>query len=275
MDGRLPNLLVIGAMKSGTSSLHNYLNLHPDIFMSQPKEIHYYADENFHSKSKEWYMGLFKSDKKIVGTSPQSYTKCHNKYYKNIPERIHSDTPDVKMIYIVRDPIKRYASHVLESNYCDPIKDIKYNWGSGHFWKTSLYFMQLSAYLKYFRKEQILVVSLEDLNLNPLIEMNKVFEFLNLDKMDMVDEFHSIYNSAETKGIPRFIKGNLFYKIGERALPRVTKRIGKSVSKLFFERQLKKPILTEEEVEELKVKLSEDIVKFRALTGKKFDQWSI
>ena len=84
MSGRLPNLLIIGAMKSGTSSLHDYLNLHPDIYMYNPKEIHYYADGTYGVKSKEWYASFFETDKKIAGTTPQSYTKCHNKYYKSI-----------------------------------------------------------------------------------------------------------------------------------------------------------------------------------------------
>ena len=98
MEGRLPNLLIIGAMKAGTSSLHEYLNLHPDIYMSNPKEIHYYADEFYQNKTKDWYTSFFKTDKKIAGTTPQSYTKYHNKYYQNIPERIYKDTPDVKLI---------------------------------------------------------------------------------------------------------------------------------------------------------------------------------
>jgi len=153
-EPRLPNLLIIGAMKGGTSSLHDYLSLHPEIFMSDPKEIHYYADGDYNKQSIDWYKSLFKTDKKIVGTTPQSYTKCHNKYYKNIPERIKRHNPDVKMIYIVRDPIERYTSHILESYHCDPAHDIQYSIESKNYLKTSMYYMQMEAFLKYFDLSQ-------------------------------------------------------------------------------------------------------------------------
>ena len=177
-QGYLPNLLTIGAMKCGTTSLHNYLNQHPDIFMSEPKELHFYSDMYYTKWERKWYMNLFNSDCKIKGTTPQSYTKAHHKNYEDIPERIYKETPDVKMIYIVRDPIKRYTSHILESYHCDPVEDVKYSRESGNYWKTSLYYYQISKYLEYFKMEQIHILSLEDLQADMLGEMNKIFKFL-------------------------------------------------------------------------------------------------
>lgn len=275
MEGRLPNLLIIGAMKCGTTSLHDYLNRHPDIFMSEPKEIHYYADENYNSKDVGWYKDFFKSDSKIVGTTPQSYTKAHNKYYKNIPERIHKDTPDVKMIYIVRDPIKRYASHILESYHCDPIHDIEYSKESGNFWKTSLYYYQISHYLKYFKKEQIHVLSLEELNENPLNELNKIFKFLEVEEVENKSLFDFVSNSAETKKIPKRIKNNILYRAGLKLNANATAKVGELLAKRFYKKLLSKPTLTNEDLDFLKEKLQDDVTKFRELTGKPFGKWSI
>lgn len=275
MNGRYPNLLIIGAMKCGTSSLHDYLNLHPDIFMSEPKEVHYYVDDYFNDKNKIWYKNLFRSDCKIVGTTPQNYTKAHNKYYKNIPERIYHDTPDVKLIYIVRDPIKRYTSHILESYHCDLPSDIEYGKSSGHFWKTSLYYYQISQYLKFFKKEQIHVLSLEDLKENTLNELNEIFKFLNVSQINDESLFNFVSNSAETKRVPRLIKNNIFYKIGLKLNVNITERIGSALAKRFYEEMLKKPSLTEDDYSFLKGKLKEDTDKFRKLTGKSFDKWSI
>lgn len=271
----LPNLLIIGAMKSGTTSLHNYLNLHPDIFMSEPKELHYYSDQYFETWDREWYKSLFITDCKVRGTSPQSYTKAHNMYYKNIPERIYRDTPDVKMIYVVRDPIKRYESHILESYHCDPVQDVKYNKESGNYWKTSLYYYQISQFLEYFKKEQIHVLSLEELQANVLGEMNKIFSFLEVSEVSDPEMFNFVSNTADTKGIPRVIQDNLLYRAGLKLDKGLTKRIGSNLSKRFFKNQLKKPTLTKGEKEDLKNKLKEDINKFRILTGKSFEEWSI
>jgi len=210
MKGRLPNLLIIGAMKAGTTSLHNYLAKHPDIFMSDPKEIHYYADDKFHINSIDWYKGFFMTDKKIAGTSPQSYTKAHNKYYKNIPERIAKDIPDIKLLYIVRDPIERYKSHILESYHCDSPKDVKYSKESENYLKTSMYFFQVSEYLKYFNKEQIHILALEDLKENKLRELNNIFKFLDIKELSDISLFNFKSNTAEEKRIPYVLRTNIW-----------------------------------------------------------------
>ncbi|NOG58405.1 MAG: hypothetical protein HND54_11770 [Bacteroidetes bacterium] len=273
MDNRFPNLLIIGAMKSGTTSLHDYLNKHPDVFMSEPKEIHYYATNS--KMAKEEYLELFQSEKKIVGTSPQSYTKCHNKYYKDIPERIYKDTPHVKLIYIVRDPIERYKSHILESFHCDPIEDIEYSKSSGNYIKTSMYGLQLKAYLEFFDLSQIHILSLEDLNAKPLEEMNKLFDFLGIDQMKEAHLFQTKKNTAESKNIPRIIKSHFLYRIGKRINRRITQKIAERLAFRFFKEQLTKPQLYENEISDLKNYLKGDIDEFRRITGKKFEQWCI
>lgn len=275
MNNRLPNLLIIGAMKSGTSSLHDYLSLHPDIFMSDPKEIHYYADGTYNVKSKEWYTSFFNTNKKIAGTTPQSYTKCHNKYYQNIPKRIFEDTPDVKMIYIVRDPIQRYASHILESYHCDRPEDVKYSQQSENYLKTSMYGMQLKAYLAYFSMKQIYVLSLEDLKQNRLKELNGIFRFLEVAPLDNEELFNFKSNTAETKGIPAVIKGNLIIRLISKISVPFAEKVSTMLSERFYAYQLKKPTISDHEKEKLKERLSVDIEEFRCLTGKVFEQWEI
>ena len=275
MEARLPNLLVIGSMKCGTSSLHDYLNLHPDIFMSEPKEIHYYADADFLSKSKDWYLSHFKTDKKVVGTTPQSYTKCHNKFYLNIPERIHKDSPDIKMIYIMRDPIERYRSHILESYHCDPQEDIAYSKESGNYLKTGLYYMQLTEYLKYFELKQIHLMCIEDLKDDSLGEMNKIFDFLGLEAMQEEVAFDFVSNDASTKTIPTIIRDHLLYRIGSKIAPAMTEGIASKMAEIYFKVQIKKPILTDSELSELKEIYAKDVEKLRELSGLRFEKWSV
>jgi len=275
MEGKLPNLLIIGAMKSGTSSLHDYLSLHPEIFMSDQKEIHFFADSCYNSKSIDWYRNHFKTDKKIIGTSPQSYTKCHNKFYKNIPERIKKHIPDVKMIYIVRDPLKRYSSHILESYHCDPIQDIEYSRESENYLKTSMYYMQLVPYLKHFKKEQIHILSLEDLGSNRLTELNKIFNFLGVEEMDDEKVFDFITNSAATKTIPSVIKLNLIYRLGNKISKRLTGHVASYIANKYLSHQMKKQTLSLQEENELKQRLKDDINNLRKLTNKKFANWDI
>lgn len=275
MSGRFPDFLIIGAMKAGTTSLHNYLAKHPDIFMSEPKEIHYYADVHYLSMDKNWYKNFFKTDKIIAGTTPQSYTKCHNKYYKNIPERIFKDSPDIKLIYIVRDPIERYKSHVLESYHCDPPEDVRYSIESKNYLKTSMYFFQISEYLKFFKQEQIYILSLEDLKENRLKELNKIFNFLEVNELSDSSIFEFKSNTAEQKDLPFIVKNNFLFKVGKKLFPETNEKIAQTLTNRFLKHQIKKPDLSEEKIEELHKVLKPDINKFREFTGKDFPQWQI
>lgn len=275
MEGRLPNLLIIGAMKAGTSSLHDYLSLHPDIYMSTPKEIHYYADADYLTKTKDWYTSFFKTDKIIAGTTPQSYTKCHNKYYQHIPERIFKDTPDVKLIYIVRDPIKRYLSHIKESHFGDPKEDIRYSESINHYVKTSMYYMQINEYLKYFKLEQIHILSLEDLTNNKLVELNKIFQFLGVKEITDEQLFDFKTNEFSNQNIPSSIRINYLFRIGIKILPKITKKIALIISARYYKKLEEKYELTDSRMNELKLLLKEDMEQFRKLTGKSYNSWSI
>lgn len=226
-----PNLLIIGAMKSGTTSLHDYLSKHPEVFMSEPKEIHYY--DSLNNLTKEKYLSYFKTGKKVVGTTPQNYTKAHHKDFKNIPEKIFKDTPNVKLIYIVRDPFERIISHVMENRYGDTIERAKENFDSGHYWKTSLYYYQISQYLKFFDKKQIYILTLEDLKSNKLQELNKLFQFLGVHEMRDESLFDYVKNDAKSKDVPHFIKSKLWYRV----LNKLNRNLANNMAEKIIERK--------------------------------------
>src|ERR671915_544163 len=97
----LPNLIVIGAMKSGTTSLHNYLSLHPEIFMTEVKEPSFFTLEGNWWRGREWYEAQFPVAAKIRGESSPDYTK--HPRHAGAPERMHAMIPDAKLVYLLRD----------------------------------------------------------------------------------------------------------------------------------------------------------------------------
>src|SRR5438552_2073936 len=107
----LPNLFIIGASKSATTSLHQYLCTHPEIMMSEPKEPHFFVEEVHWSRGWDWYTSLFANGKKakVLGEASGYYT--WHPIFKGVPKRIAAHIPNPKFIYILREPIQRAVSH--------------------------------------------------------------------------------------------------------------------------------------------------------------------
>lgn len=275
-EGRLPDFLIIGAMKSGTTSLHDYLGLHPDIFTSKTKEIHYFTDDKYTTFDLTWYKMHFITDKKIVGTAPQNYTKRHNKYYQNIPERIANHLPNAKLIYILRDPIERYKSHILENYYTEPLHDVRYNIESKHYEKTGLYYYQLQAYLKYFDLSQIHVTTLEDLVRDKLGTLNNIFRFLGVMEIDDAHRFDFVSNDYRSKILPYRIKTSIPYRILSKIAPIATDKLALApILKRYIIQKGKKKHLSASEIERLKAYYEADVNQLRQLTGLAFNYWCI
>src|SRR5215218_3255372 len=98
--GALPNLLVIGAQKCGTSSLHRYLGAHPEVGMSRDKELDFLGGPGFPNweRGVDWYRAQFDADKSVRGESSPSYTA--HPFVTGTAERAHALVPGAKLIYL-------------------------------------------------------------------------------------------------------------------------------------------------------------------------------
>src|SRR5918997_468574 len=124
----LPNFLIIGAMKSGTTALYYYLEQHPQIYMSPVKEPNFFCSggqEGWESKSVtriRAYQYLFKdvSDEKAIGEASHCYL-----YEPQAVARIQEHLPDAKLVAILRNPVDRAYSHFLHMvrNGTEPLTD--------------------------------------------------------------------------------------------------------------------------------------------------------
>ncbi len=105
----LPNLIIIGGLKCGTTSIHHYLGLHPQIQMSKPKELNFFVEELNWDLGLDWYASRFDSRSPVRGESSPHYTNLPR--FEGVAARIHEHCPDARLLYMVRDPIKRILSH--------------------------------------------------------------------------------------------------------------------------------------------------------------------
>ncbi|NEE01451.1 sulfotransferase family protein [Phytoactinopolyspora halotolerans] len=183
----VPTFLVIGAMKSGTSSLHDYLGQHPDVFTTRRKELDFFCRK--YQRGLPWYEAQFAraADSKAAGESSPNYLKAH--IWPRTAARIHHVVPDAKLICVLRNPIDRTLSNYLH--------DVRRGREKGSFSEqlatdskilmTSRYAWQLERYLALFDPAQITLVGTERLAREPQQVLTHLFRFIGVDDGVAVD----------------------------------------------------------------------------------------
>ena len=180
--GALPNLIVIGAQKCGTSVLHYYLSLHPEVSMSKPKELNFFIEERNWPRGIDWYKSQFDADARVRGEASPNYTAFPQ--HQGVPERMASVVPDAKLIYMVRDPLERIAAHWVH-NYAKrrekgTLAETLVHPNTSYVTRSK-YAMQLERFLEHYPKEQVLVFQQSELRHKRMETLRQVFEFIGVD----------------------------------------------------------------------------------------------
>ena len=200
MNTLLPNLIVIGAAKCGTTSLHTYLGDHPEVFATDQKELHFFISERSWStweRGLDWYRDHFRGGEGYPVRVESSPGYSYDEFADQVAARMSSIVPNVRIIYMIRDPISRIRSHYAEELFGGrlpptlPLREIIRSQGTGggkiqrHFYgrlvNTSKYWTQLVRYRKYFESDQILLVRTEGLESQPLQEMRRILQFIGVN----------------------------------------------------------------------------------------------
>lgn len=274
----LPNLIIIGAAKSGTTSLHYYLSLHPQISMSEKKELDFFIGELNWNKGIRWYESYFTGEAAVFGESSPRYTLLPR--YRGVAERMHLVVPEARLIYVLRDPVERIISHYTynrhgateERPFQSALKeDDRYLCGSK-------YCMQLEQYLKYYSLSKILIITAEELYQHRTETLQKVFRFLDVDDSFCTPKFSGL--KLETRYQRRKNRvGLLLERLNNltivNRIPRdLRDNIGKFIYIPFSEKS-ERLVLTEDVRQELIRDLKDDIDRLRKLTGQTFEHWCL
>ncbi len=275
--GALPNLIVIGAMKCGTTSLHWYLDLHPQVVMSRPKELDFFLTRPALSSGDiEWYRSCFPADAPVRGESSTSYTKSGSRL--QVPERMFWTLPNAKLLYILRDPIERIVSQYIhmcasraeKRSFENALDDLEHN----HFVELSLYHKQLSAFLEFYPSSQIHVTTLEQLKAHPERMMREVFDFLDVESSFVSPRFQRAEHRSSRKRRVTVLGQFAVEKVGQHHVQRLRKRLPIDAL-LYAAEPVPRPTLSDHMRQRLEDRLREDVRDLRALTGLAFDGWSL
>lgn len=226
-----PSFLIIGAQKAGSSSLFNYLGQHPDITLPSKKELHFFDIQ--YDKGTEWYESLFPEsinyENQITGEASPYYL-----FHPLAPEYVRCHYPGIKLIILLRDPVDRAYSHFqmerkrntepepsftlaieMENNRIsgeeqkilnrEILSGAKFQRWS--YMKRGLYGQQLQRWLRFFPREQFLIIRSEDFFSSTLLWMQQIHTFLGVRDIPPVNL--SPVNSNKYPELPVSVKDKL------------------------------------------------------------------
>jgi hypothetical protein len=283
-SNRLPNFLVIGAMKAGTTSLYHYLRDHPQIFMSETKELNFFNPLRNWRRGLRWYGAHFAEagpDVVAVGEASTSYTKFP--WIQDVPARIASVLGDVRFIYVVRDPVERIQSHYLHyvviGQETRPIEEALL--ADPRYLSISRYALQLERYAPFFGRDRFLIVDSRDLRDDRAATMRRVFRFLEVDDRWVPPTLDREFLRSED----RPMRPTLLRKL--RRAPRI-RSLGRympgSIKTLKSVVENRLPVAeldrgSAQISDDLRLRLQgalrEDVARLRTFMGNGFDGWGI
>jgi Sulfotransferase domain len=228
----LPSALIIGAQRSGSTSLFNYLAQHPDVLPPLGKEIHYF--DLHYARGLRWYRGRFPFAHRL---RPPAITIDASPYYLAHPlaaERAHRLLPEVKLVALLRNPIERAFSHYQHEvrdgreslSFAEALdreaerlagEEERLQRDSGYYsfehhrysyTRRGHYLEQLERWTRWYPRSQLLVLQSEWLFRDPAAASAAVYEFLGL-RPHRLEKYKPFYQGAYDRRIPADIRQRL------------------------------------------------------------------
>ncbi|MBD3369241.1 hypothetical protein GF402_02630 [Candidatus Fermentibacteria bacterium] len=260
--------MIIGAMKSGTTTLYAYLYRHHQICPCRVKEPDFFLDQRAVDSTGSRYEDLWEFDDSVHRIALEASTG-YTKYplMSGVPERIADYGLRPKFIYILRDPFERIESHYNSTRRAAHRRPILHE----HLINTSNYYMQLERYRRLFRKDRFLLLDFKQLKENPEHVMEKACRFLEVDYFQLPERALHENPTPYHSGAQRFY-GRLIQRTGLRnPLPGRIKRIARKILGLVL--PSRKRFLTPEEREIIRKRLGPDMKRLRKEYGVDVRQW--
>jgi hypothetical protein len=286
-----PNFFLVGAQKSGTTSLHEYLSQIPNIFMSKLKEPYYFMtrwdDSSIYKgmrvRSKEEYLRLFRKAKgySAIGESSPLYL-----WDPGTPTKISEIVPEAKIIMILRNPIDRAFSHYLYmirfgleqssdfyealiTDYNNPQKVV----GLSHLYiDFGLYAEQVKRYLDVFGKQNVLVLIFEEFINEPRTSLENVLRFLETDSTIPANIKLSAYNLHSFSTPGKLFRRVVKYNSRSHTLYRMTQAMPSSLKYFVIDRfmlkRADKPRISDEAFSFMGSIYHDDVIKLSKILNR-------
>lgn len=259
--------IIIGAMKAGTTSLFAALAKHPQVAPCNYKEPEFFSANQKHRVDARTYEDLWTgaTNEQIRLEASTGYTKYPMEL--NVPRKIRAYGIAPKFIYVVRDPIARFESHV---NFMRSRRKWELNANWRHLRYVSSYFTQLERFCDIFGRESILVVSFEDFVRDSGAVYAQCCRFLEIDKLDNIPHFDRYNETKRISRVERTLKNTPFGLLGKFVTASQKKVLRDVFSRVSTDTKFS---LSENERKTLKSELSDDMCQLRNVYGVDTNRW--
>jgi hypothetical protein len=304
---RLPNFLIIGAPKCGTTSLYAYLKQHPQVFMSTPKEPTFFGNEGTdgvfngpHDEDRAYhsrvitnfanYAALFDhaTSQKAIGEA-----SIYSLYLPKAPMQIQKYVPKATMFAVLRNPADRAYSaylHVVRQarepySFARALQEepkrIRQNWNPlWHCKSMGFYYQQVKRYFDTFGREQVHVYLYEDFQKEPLSVIRRVFEILGVDSAfvpDMSKRYKQSYVPANPTMEKILYKATVQVDISKKYLPRMlrwrTQKLKNFIDRVASPNRMSPSPIPEDVRSALLEEYRDDILRLGDLLHRDLSHW--
>lgn len=296
----LPNFLIIGAAKSGTTALYHYLKQHPDIYMSKKKETNFFALEgqplDFRGPGDNQHIGHFsiteldEYEAQFDGVTHETAVGEASPWYlysDSAPERIQRYVPNAKLIAILRHPAERAFSHFLMFrrderepfwNFHQALEQEQERLSSGWEWAWAyrdigFYHAQLQRYLALFDSKQIKICLYDDFVNDSANVLKDIYSFIGVDSnfAPDVSTKHNVSLVPKHASLDKFLHRP--GRFGEMARMVIPRSLGRRVKNLLDKKNKTRPHLDSALRRELIEAYEDDILALQNLIGRDLSEW--
>ena len=276
-DRHLPDFAVIGAMKAGTTTLYHYLLAHPDVGMSRMKETDYFIETANHGLGRKWYLSQFDPGRKIYGEVSPNYTK--HDIFPRVPQHLVASSPDVRLIFLARDPVARFASHYIHAwqlGHMDVAPDEILDSDNGrHMIETSRYAAQIDSYLKVIDRAQLLILDFDALRTDPQSVMDQVCAHIGVASIP-VSDIGAQNDAGSIARMPRGIQRLWRSRAGRMLDPLISREMRDRGRRLLARGKARvPPTLSPEVLARAGDLLRDDAQRFRQMSDLPFASWKV
>lgn len=287
------NLIIPGTSKAGTTSLFYYLKQHSDIYLPSIKETHFFDNDSKFDRGCSWYYENYfnaANNEKIIGEITPGYLRKSDIVINRIKKCC---SPNLKLVFILRDPVQRAFSHyqhmVRNGKENLPFHEAlmkepdRKNAGWYTYYQEGLYGSHLKSWYENFNQEKILIIDHKDLLKNPKQTICNIFDFLEIENQDInTDKKFNVQSKVRFKTLnkvinspPEIIKKIYKSTFGLIITKNIKEKIRSKLKHLNLQAKKKRIIIDPIIEKDLRLKYQTDIENLESLTGLNFTHWKL